>query len=249
MLEARGLTKEYPSGSHTLTVLRDVSFQVPDGAFLAIVGPSGSGKTTLLGLLAGLDTPSRGKVILDGADLTGLDEDARARLRGEKVGFIFQSFQLLPTLTALENVQVPLELRGEPDAGARAAELLARVGLGDRMEHFPTQLSGGEQQRVAIARAFANRPRILFADEPTGNLDGATGARIVELLESLNSTEGTTVVLVTHDTALAARAHRVLSMRDGIIAEDSAREAALSGAAATGPAGATGRAGTPAEVL
>ncbi len=226
MLVARGLTKDYSSGAHRLTVLRDVSFRVPGGTFLAIVGPSGSGKTTLLGLLAGLDTPTDGAVILDGADLTRLTEDQRAQLRGEKVGFIFQSFQLIPTLTALENVQVPLELRGDPGAAARARDLLTRVGLADRVDHFPTQLSGGEQQRVAIARAFANRPRILFADEPTGNLDGATGARIVELLETLNREEGTTVVLVTHDPVLAARAGRMLRMRDGRVVEDTAGEAA-----------------------
>src|SRR5436305_7484012 len=162
MLEARELTKEYQSGDHRLAVLRDVSFIIPDRAFVAIVGPSGSGKTTLLGLLAGLDVPTRGSVLLDGADLSRLNEDQRAKLRGEKVGFVFQSFQLIPTLTALENVQVPLELRGDRDAPARARELLARVGLADRTDHFPAQLSGGEQQRVAIARAFVNRPRILF---------------------------------------------------------------------------------------
>jgi putative ABC transport system ATP-binding protein len=222
MLVARQLTKEYSSGSHVLTVLRDVSFVVPDGAFVAIVGPSGSGKTTLLGLLAGLDVPSRGSVLIDGVNITTLDEDARARLRGEKVGFVFQSFQLIPTLTALENVQVPLELRGDKDAGPRAAELLGRVGLGDRLEHFPTQLSGGEQQRVAIARAFANRPGLLFADEPTGNLDGATGARIVELLESLNRDSGTTVVLVTHDLGLAERADRIVRLADGVVVEERA---------------------------
>jgi putative ABC transport system ATP-binding protein len=166
MLVARDLTKEYHSGARPLVVLRDVSFAVPQGAYVAIVGPSGSGKTTLLGLLAGLDTPSGGTVVLDETDLGTLDEDARARLRGEKVGFIFQSFQLIPTLTALENVTVPLELRGERDAVPRATELLVRVGLADRLDHFPSQLSGGEQQRVAIARAFVNRPRILFADEP-----------------------------------------------------------------------------------
>ena len=225
MLIARDLTKEYDSGSHRLTVLRDVSFSVPQGAFVSIIGPSGSGKTTLLGLLAGLDTPSRGTVILDGADLAGLDEDGRARLRGEKVGFIFQSFQLIPTLTALENVQVPLELRGDAGAAERASELLGRVGLGDRLDHFPTQLSGGEQQRVAIARAFSNAPRILFADEPTGNLDAATGARIVELLEALNRESGSTVVLVTHDASLAARAQRTIRLHDGAVVADTERAA------------------------
>jgi putative ABC transport system ATP-binding protein len=220
MLVARELTKEFQSGSHQLTVLREVSFAIPQGAFVAIVGPSGSGKTTLLGLLAGLDTPSRGTVILDGVDLGSLTEDQRAKLRGEKVGFIFQSFQLIPTLTALENVQVPLELRGESGAAARAIELLTRVGLRDRMDHFPSQLSGGEQQRVAIARAFSNRPRILFADEPTGNLDANTGARIVELIEELNRESGTSVVLVTHDLTLAGRAGRMIRLADGVVVED-----------------------------
>ena len=220
MLEARQLTKEYQSGDHRLAVLRDVNFIIPDGAFVAIVGPSGSGKTTLLGLLAGLDVPSRGGVLLDGEDLTRLSEDQRARLRGAKVGFVFQSFQLIPTLTALENVQVPLELRGDDGAPERARELLARVGLGDRFHHFPNQLSGGEQQRVAIARAFVNRPRILFADEPTGNLDGATGGRIVELLEALNRESGSTVVLVTHDATLASRADRLIRLADGRVVED-----------------------------
>jgi putative ABC transport system ATP-binding protein len=222
MLVARELTKEYRSAAGGLTVLRDVSFTIPDGAFVAIVGPSGSGKTTLLGLLAGLDTPSHGTVLLEGADLAQLNEDQRARLRGEKVGFIFQSFQLIPTLTALENVQVPLELRGDRGAGARAKELLERVGLGDRTTHFPTQLSGGEQQRVAIARAFVNRPRILFADEPTGNLDAASGGRVVALLEELNRESGATVVLVTHDAALAERAGRTIRLRDGAVVSDSA---------------------------
>jgi putative ABC transport system ATP-binding protein len=220
MLVARQLTKEFQSGTQRLTVLRDVSFSIPQGTFVAVVGPSGSGKTTLLGLLAGLDTPTRGTVLLDGADLNGMSEDARARLRGEKVGFVFQSFQLIPTLTAIENVQVPLELRGESRAAQRASHLMARVGLADREHHFPTQLSGGEQQRVAIARAFSNAPRILFADEPTGNLDGATGTRIVELLEELNRESGSTVVLVTHDLNLASRAGRMIRLADGIVVED-----------------------------
>ena len=222
MLEARSLTKEYPSGEQRLTVLRDVSFVIPDGARVAIVGPSGSGKTTLLGLLAGLDTPTSGKVLLDGDDLGALDEDARARVRGEKVGFVFQSFQLIPSLSAQENVQVPLELRGERDAAARARDLLARVGLGGRGHHLPAQLSGGEQQRVAIARAFINRPKLLFADEPTGNLDAATGQRIIELLDSLNRDEGTTIVLVTHDSALAERTQRIIRLRDGAVISDAA---------------------------
>jgi putative ABC transport system ATP-binding protein len=209
-----------------LAVLRDVSFSIPQGSFVAIVGPSGSGKTTLLGLLAGLDTPTRGQVLLDNADLTALSEDQRAKLRGEKVGFVFQSFQLIPTLTALENVQVPLELRGDSGAADRARELLHRVGLGDRLHHFPMQLSGGEQQRVAIARAFSNAPRILFADEPTGNLDSDTGGRIVELLEALNRESNATIVLVTHDHALASHARRIIRLSDGRVISDSQTERA-----------------------
>jgi putative ABC transport system ATP-binding protein len=221
MLEAVRLTKEYQSGEQRLAVLRDVSFTVPDGAVVAIVGPSGSGKTTLLGLLAGLDVPTSGTVLLDGTDLSRLSEDKRAQLRGAKVGFVFQSFQLIPTLTALENVQVPLELRGDDGAPARARDLLARVGLADRAHHFPTQLSGGEQQRVAIARAFSNAPSLLFADEPTGNLDSDTGHHIVDLLETLNRESGTTIVLVTHDLALAHRAQRVIRLADGAVVSDS----------------------------
>ena len=221
MLRCHQLTKTYLSGGRSLTVLKDITFQLEPGGFLAIVGPSGSGKTTLLGLLAGLDRPSSGEVHLDGADLNALDEDARARLRGEKVGFVFQSFQLVPTLTATENVQVPLELRGERMDG-RAAELLARVGLAGRGHHYPAQLSGGEQQRVALARAFANRPRILFADEPTGNLDARTGHMIVELMSELNRDLGTTLVLVTHDADLAARAHRTIRLADGVVVHDTA---------------------------
>jgi putative ABC transport system ATP-binding protein len=202
-------------------VLKDISFRVEPGGFVAVVGPSGSGKTTLLGLLAGLDRPTTGLVRLDGDDLNSLDEDALARLRGEKVGFVFQSFQLIPTLTARENVQVPLELRGD-GAGARADELLARVGLAGRAHHYPAQLSGGEQQRVALARAFSNRPKILFADEPTGNLDAATGAGIIDLMVELNRDLGTTLVLVTHDADLAGRARRVIRLADGRIVGDSA---------------------------
>ena len=220
MLAVRNLTKEYRSGGGALAVLRNVTFDIAAGETVAIVGPSGSGKTTLLGLLAGLDTPTTGAVLLDGNDLSTLDEDARARLRGDKVGFVFQSFQLVPTLTALENVQVPLELRGIRDSDARAKDLLERVGLGSRTHHFPTQLSGGEQQRVAIARAFVNRPRVLFADEPTGNLDGATGEKIVGLLEQLNREDGTTIVLVTHDQSLARRLGRSIRLADGAIIED-----------------------------
>jgi putative ABC transport system ATP-binding protein len=241
MLVARELTKEYLSGGRPLAVLRDVSFDVAQGSFAAIVGPSGSGKTTLLGLLAGLDVPTRGRVLLDGTDLSTLDEDARARLRGARVGFVFQSFQLIPTLTAVENVAVPLELRGERGAARRAADLLERVGLGGRGHHFPAQLSGGEQQRVAVARAFVNRPRVLFADEPTGNLDTTTGARIVELLEALNREDGTTVVLVTHDLALAGRAGRVIRLADGVVVsdtrpEDATAEPAVAAGAAAGAA-------------
>jgi putative ABC transport system ATP-binding protein len=221
MLRCEGLTQTYLSGGHPLTVLKDITFTLEDGGFLAIVGPSGSGKTTLLGLLAGLDRPAAGIVWLDGQDLTTLNEDARARLRGAKVGFVFQSFQLIPTLTARENVQVPLELREESGAEARAEELLRRVGLGDRLEHYPAQLSGGEQQRVSLARAFSTRPKILFADEPTGNLDGKTGHTIVELMLELNRELGTTLVLVTHDLQLAKLARRTIRLADGEVVEDS----------------------------
>jgi putative ABC transport system ATP-binding protein len=220
MLIAESLTKEYRSGERTLAVLRNVSFSVQPGEFVAITGPSGSGKTTLLGLLAGLDTPSGGRVILDGAEMSSMSEDDRARIRSAKVGFVFQSFQLISTLTAAENVQVPLELRGESGAERRAADLLERVGLGARATHFPTQLSGGEQQRVAIARAFSNQPSILFADEPTGNLDAASGERVVALLEELNHESGSTVVIVTHDATLAARARRQIRLADGVVIED-----------------------------
>jgi putative ABC transport system ATP-binding protein len=220
MLIAQEVTREYKSGDLEIAVLRNVSFTIPQGGFVAIVGPSGSGKTTLLGLLAGLDTPTRGKVILDGHDLTRMSENERAKLRGEKVGFVFQSFQLIPTLTARENIQVPLELQGVDGAAARADELLERVGLGNRGHHFPMQLSGGEQQRVAIARAFANSPRILFADEPTGNLDANTGVRVFDLLESLNRESGSTIVLVTHDAVLAQRAARTIRLSDGNVVSD-----------------------------
>ena len=224
MLIATNLTKSYLSGGRPLTVLREVSLKVEAGGFLAVVGPSGCGKTTLLGLLAGLDVPTSGTVSLDGHDLAQMGEDERARLRAEKVGFVFQSFQLIPTLTAQENVQVPLELggTGADVAAARARELLSRVGLGDRGHHYPSQLSGGEQQRVAIARAFANEPKILFADEPTGNLDAATGAMIVELLTRLNKELGTTLVLVTHDATLASMAGHILRLKDGAVIADGA---------------------------
>jgi putative ABC transport system ATP-binding protein len=221
MLRCESLTQTYPSGGRELTVLKDITFQVAPGDFVAIVGPSGSGKTTLLGLLAGLDRPSRGTVHLDGRDLGRMSEDERARLRGEKVGFVFQSFQLIPTLTARENVQVPLELRGE-DVGAHADELLARVGLAGREHHYPAQLSGGEQQRVALARAFSNRPRILFADEPTGNLDARTGATVIDIMTELNRELGTTLILVTHDLELAGRARRTIRIADGAVVADTA---------------------------
>jgi putative ABC transport system ATP-binding protein len=201
-------------------VLKDITFSVGAGEFVAVVGPSGSGKSTLLGLLAGLDLPSSGRVYLDGQDLSGLSEDARAILRGEKVGFVFQSFQLIPTLTARENVQVPLELRGL-ESSDRAASLLERVGLGDRGHHYPAQLSGGEQQRVALARAFTNDPKVLFADEPTGNLDATTGHTIIDLMVELNRAYGTTLVLVTHDPELAQLARRTIRLRDGAVVEDS----------------------------
>lgn len=222
MLSCTHLTKSYASGGRQLTVLNDISFDLAPGAFVAITGPSGSGKSTLLGLLAGLDRPSAGTVTLDGHDLSGLTEDARARLRGDKVGFVFQSFQLIPTLTARENVQVPIELAGGSDAASRADELLARVGLADRGHHYPAQLSGGEQQRVALARAFANRPRILFADEPTGNLDAENGRVIIDLLLEWNRGAGTTLVLVTHDPDLATRAGRVIRLADGRLVSDRA---------------------------
>jgi len=225
MLIARGLEKTYRSGDRTLTVLRDVDLDIEEGDFVAILGPSGSGKTTLLGLLAGLDTPTRGSVRIAGTDLTPLTEDERARFRRATVGFVFQSFQLIPSLTARENVQVPLELRGDGDVARRAAELLRRVGLGDRLDHYPAQLSGGEQQRVALARAFVNEPKILFADEPTGNLDAGTGEAIIGLLEELNRERGTTLVLVTHDPHLAGRARRTIRLADGAIVSDTAAAA------------------------
>jgi len=221
MLIAQQVTREYRSGDQNLAVLKDVSFTVEQGDFVAIVGPSGSGKTTLLGLLAGLDTPTRGKVILDGHDLTSMTENERARLRGEKVGFVFQTFQLIPTLTARENIAVPLELQGNDGASERARDLLEKVGLEERGHHFPMQLSGGEQQRVALARAFANSPRILFADEPTGNLDAATGGRVFDLLATLNRESGSTIILVTHDAALAGRASRIIRLSDGRVVDDS----------------------------
>ena len=221
MLKCESLSRTYVSGGRELTVLKDISFEVEPGGFVAIVGPSGSGKTTLLGLLAGLDRPSTGRVWLDGQDLDALDEDGRARLRRERVGFVFQSFQLIPTLTALENVQVPLELAGG-DGAEISRELLARVGLDGRGHHYPAQLLGGEQQRVALARAFSNRPRILFADEPTGNLDVKTGAVIIDLMGELNRQLSTTLILVTHDPDLAGRASRTIRLADGRMVTDTA---------------------------
>lgn len=223
VLRVDALTKTFPSGGRTLTVIDDVSFAVDEGDTCAIVGPSGSGKTTLLGLCAGLDQPSSGRVELCGRDLTPLDEDERAEVRNRNVGFVFQTFRLLPTLTALENVMVPAELRGDADPRPRAAELLDEVGLGNRIGHYPSQLSGGEQQRVAMARAFINRPRVLFTDEPTGNLDAETAGRIEDLLFELNETAGTTLVLVSHDQELAARTERILHLRGGQIVNDERR--------------------------
>src|SRR5918993_1005607 len=222
MLRCASLTKTYRSGGRELTVLNDITFSVEPGGFAAIVGPSGSGKTTLLGLLAGLDRPTAGTVYLDGQELGPLTEDERARVRAEKIGFVFQAFQLIPTLTAQENVQVPMELRGDTGAASRGRELLARVGLGGREHHYPSQLSGGEQQRVALARGFSIRPKVLFADEPTGNLDARTGATIIDLMVELNQDLGTTLVLVTHDLDLAERASRTLRLADGSVVADSA---------------------------
>jgi putative ABC transport system ATP-binding protein len=214
-VQAEGLGKQVESGSQPLIILHEVNFSVEPGDSLAILGASGSGKSTLLGLLAGLDTPSGGTVYLDGTDIFSFDEDSRARLRGRLAGFVFQSFQLLPALTALENVMLPLELHGASDTRERAAEALRQVGLALRAHHLPKHLSGGEQQRVAIARAFVVRPRILFADEPTGNLDAATGSQVIELLLELNRTHRTTLILVTHDEALARRCNRQLHLADG----------------------------------
>lgn len=220
VLQVEALSKVYRSGDRKLEVLKEVSFRVDEGARCAIVGPSGSGKTTLLGLCAGLDRPSSGKVSLVGKTLLTLSEEELAALRNRFVGFVFQSFQLIPTLTALENVMVPCELVGEPDARQRAGTLLRQVGLGDRMSHYPQQLSGGEQQRVALARAFINRPRILFADEPTGNLDTENSETVEQILFDLNRENGTTLVLVTHNLELASRTDRVISLRGGRVVSD-----------------------------
>ena len=219
VLRTEKLTREVSSPEGPLTIVRDVNLEVESRASVAIVGPSGAGKSTLLALLAGLDLPTSGKVWLAGSDLTLLDEDGRARLRAEQVGFVFQSFQLIQSLTAIENVMLPLELAGRKDAAERAQAMLERVGLGSRVEHYPRQLSGGEQQRVAMARALVAEPAVLFADEPTGNLDSITGARIVDLLFELNTHSATTLVLVTHDTALASRCQRVLRMSHGTLVD------------------------------
>ncbi|MBT4978179.1 MAG: ABC transporter ATP-binding protein [Gemmatimonadetes bacterium] len=219
-LDVNHLSKTYGDGPNALTVLDDVSFAIKAGTTNAIVGPSGSGKTTLLGLCAGLDRASLGTVSLGGVSLGNLDEDQRARLRSEKVGFVFQSFQLIPTLSALENAMVPLELRQEQNVRARAVDQLGRVGLGDRLDHYPAQLSGGEQQRVAIARAFINRPTILFADEPTGNLDDDTSGRVQDLLFELNEAAATTLILVTHNLELARLTRRIIRLQGGRIASD-----------------------------
>ncbi len=220
MIRVSGLTKTILTPTHRVEILRGIDFDIPAGQFVAIMGPSGSGKSTLLGLLAGLDSATSGRILLDGEDITGLDEDRLALLRGRKIGFVFQSYQLIPTLTAEENVLLPHELAGGRDGRERARSLLESVGLGDRMDHYPVQLSGGEQQRVALARAFVLRPPILFADEPTGNLDTANGRHVLELLISLNRQEKTTLVLVTHDAALAAHADRRITLRDGVIVSD-----------------------------
>lgn len=224
MLEVKNLTKTYKSGSKKLTVLSDISFEIHEGDTFSIVGPSGSGKTTLLGLCAGLDRASSGSVTLNGQRFDDMNEDERAAVRNQYVGFVFQNFQLLPTLTALENVMVPMELRGEKKIKQKAMELLERVGLADRHDHYPTQLSGGEQQRISIARAFSNRPKILFADEPTGNLDEETSAKVESLLFDLNREAGTTLVLVTHDLELAGRTERVIRIKGGQIISDTAKK-------------------------
>lgn len=215
MIHLNDVSKTVPSGAGPLTILHPLTLAIPAGSFAAITGPSGSGKSTLLGLIAGLDAPTTGRIVIDGSDITALDEDALARLRGAKIGFVFQFFHLIPSLTALENVLVPLELAGATDAGRRARRLLDEVGLSMRSHHYPSQLSGGEQQRVAIARALANEPPVLLADEPTGNLDSTTGRQIVDLLERVNTTRGTTLVLVTHDQEIAGRARATIALRDG----------------------------------
>ena len=220
ILNIQNLSKTYQSAGHTLTVLDNINFSVDAGSTLSIVGPSGSGKTTLLGLCAGLDRSSSGLVELNNVRLDNLTEDQRAQVRNQYVGFIFQNFQLLPTLTALENVMVPLELRGEKNIRPRALDLLDKVGLADRVNHYPAQLSGGEQQRVSLARAFSNQPKILFADEPTGNLDAETSDKVVKLIFDLNKEAGTTLVLVTHDLDLASRTQRIIRLKGGVVVSD-----------------------------
>ena len=223
MIELRGVSKTVPSGTGTLTILQPLELAIPGGRVVAITGASGSGKSTLLGLIAGLDAPSTGSILIDGVDITGLSEDALARLRGTKIGFVFQFFHLLPSLTAFENVLVPIEIAGGPDPAGRATALLAEVGLSRRGHHYPSQLSGGEQQRVAIARALANNPPILLADEPTGNLDSATGHHVIELLLQVHRSRGTTLVLVTHDPEIAAIADLSISLRDGRVVQQAER--------------------------
>jgi putative ABC transport system ATP-binding protein len=220
VISVRDVSMRLVSGGRPVDVLTGVSLEIPPGQFLAIAGPSGSGKSTLLGLIAGLDRPTSGRIVVAGVDVTALGEDELARFRRDTIGYVFQSFHLIPTLTALENVAVPIELGGEPDASERARALLAEVGLGARAHHYPAQLSGGEQQRVAVARAIARRPRLLLADEPTGNLDSATGTRLIELLLALRGGLDSTLVLVTHDPALAGHADRVVTLRDGAVASD-----------------------------
>jgi len=217
LIEVRALTKSIDTGTHRVDILKGIDLTIPRGQFAAIMGPSGSGKSTLLGLLAGLDTPTSGQVILDGEDITHLGEDQMAQVRGRKIGFVFQSYHLIPTLTAEENVLLPMELAGNGGGRSRARELLARVGLDGRFDHYPVQLSGGEQQRVALARAFALRPPILLADEPTGNLDSATGRAVLDLLLAMNREQGTTMVMVTHEQSLADSADRRIVLRDGLV--------------------------------
>jgi len=229
ILKVEHLSKYFKSGQQTLTVLNDVSFEIEQGSACAIVGPSGSGKTTLIGICAGLERPSQGSVLFNSVSMHLSGEEALARIRNELIGFIFQSFQLLPSLTALENVMVPAEIRGENHARSRAGELLERVGLENRLHHYPIQLSGGEQQRVAIARAFMNRPKILFADEPTGNLDAETAKEVVRLIFEINATTGTTLMLVTHDRDLTERADRVISLKAGKVVSDGEAKTHLAG--------------------
>jgi putative ABC transport system ATP-binding protein len=220
MITLSNLTKTVRSGAEDLTILSDVSIAIPEGQFVALTGASGSGKSTLLGLIAGLDAPTTGKITIDGDEITSMGEDGLAKIRSEKIGFVFQSFHLISSLTAFENVLIPMEIIGAPNAKARAGELLDEVGLSDRGHHYPSELSGGEQQRVAIARAFANQPRILLADEPTGNLDSKNGHHIFQLMEDLHRQRNITLVLVTHDPGLAAKAQRQVVLRDGLVISD-----------------------------